>query len=446
MSLPPCDWDAVAGDAARLLSRYIQFDTTNPPGNELPALEFLAGVLRQNGLSPQILKSAPNRANLVVRLAAQPAAQAAPLLLYAHADVVPAPADGWSVPPFGGVIKDGYVWGRGALDDKGLGIIFLQALVLLHRLNFPRRRDIILLIAADEERCGDHGAAWMLAHHPDLIRAEFVWDEGGMGLAVSPGPLYCLGVAEKTALTLNLSSVGLPGHAAVPRTDNPHDRLVQALVRIKRWPQPVQLTPPVVDMLRALAPTCSPPLAWLLRRAYWPVLWPLLHGWVRRHSFFAPLVSNTISLTVLRGGEASNVSPTRAEARLDVRLLPGVSVANFVARLQALLADLDVQVSAESLPPPAVISPVGTPFFEALAAAVQQCGSPGVVTPYLTPGATDSRFFRAAGMHAYGFMPMLLDNAELSRIHGLDERVSLSNLRFGLQTVFTTLSTLVGVY
>jgi acetylornithine deacetylase/succinyl-diaminopimelate desuccinylase-like protein len=163
------DWAAIETEAATLLSRYIQFDTTNPPGNEAAAIEFLAQTLRERDLNPQVVESAPGRANLIARFPAPQGATAPPCLLYAHADVVPAnPAD-WSVPPFSGQIKDGFVWGRGALDDKSLGIIFLQALILLRQASPPLKRDIILLIAADEETCGRYGVAWLLEHHPDLI-------------------------------------------------------------------------------------------------------------------------------------------------------------------------------------------------------------------------------------------------------------------------------------
>ncbi len=436
------DWVAVEEEAANLLSRYIQFDTTNPPGNELPAIEFLADTLRRRDFAPQIIRSAPNRANLIVRLKGQAETTAPPCLLYAHADVVPADSADWSEPPFGGCIKDGFVWGRGALDDKGLGIIFLQALTLLKQFCPPLNRDIILLIAADEEVSGRYGAAWLLDHHPDLIKAEYMWDEGGVGLQKTDDALYQIAVAEKISLTIKLVAHGTPGHASIQNRDNAQDRLVQALYRLKRWVHPTRLTEPVIQMLQALAPAQPFPLAALFAHADKPLLWPLLQPRLKNNPIFSSLICNTVNLTMLSGGKAGNVIPARAEATLDARLLPDEDPALFLTALRSIIGDPKISVGVEDLPPPQVSTSPDAHFFRALSKTLQSLGSPGQVIPYLTPGATDSRFFRVAGMKAYGFMPMLLDNTELSRIHGIDERVSIANLRWGIRVVFETLQRL----
>jgi acetylornithine deacetylase/succinyl-diaminopimelate desuccinylase-like protein len=446
------DWAAVEAEAAALLSRYLQFDTTNPPGHEALAIEFLAETLRERSFEPQVLESAPGRANLIVRLRPPGQVAAPPCLLYAHADVVPAnPAD-WSKPPFGGQISDGFVWGRGALDDKGLGIIFLQALTLLKDAALPLKRDIILLIAADEESCGRYGVSWLLNHHPDLIRAEYVWDEGGMGLlaASTLAPrltdahhyLYNIAIAEKGAMTVKLVATGTPGHASIPPTDSASDRLVQALARVKRWERPIQLTATVIEMLRKLAPSQPFPRSFLFAHADRPLVRSLLAGQLEQNPLFAPLVRNTVSLTMLSGGQKSNVIPAQAEAKLDVRLLPGEAPEVVLADLRFLIGDPKVSVEAEDLPIKHVPSLADTDFYRALADTLRAVGPPGLVMPYLTPGATDSRFFRRTGMQAYGFMPMLLDTHELSRVHGIDERISTANLRWGIQVVLETLQKL----
>lgn len=427
-----------------MLSRYIQFDTTNPPGNEVAALQFLADLLRRHDFAPQILESAPGRANLVARLPASNGSAAPPCLLYAHADVVPANPTEWSIPPFSGQIKDGFIWGRGALDDKGLGIIFLQALTLLKKRGLPLKRDIILLIAADEETCGHYGAAWLLEHHPELIQAEYVWDEGGMGLrqARTAGYIYGIAVAEKGTLTVRLTAHGSPGHASVPHQNNASDRLVRALTRLTGWRRPIRLTPPVIEMLRNLAPNYSFPRSLLFRNAGSKWTQPLLSLLLDKDALFGPLVRNTASLTMLRSGQKSNVIPTEAEAKLDIRLLPGEDPAAILGDLRAVIKDVRVSVEAEDMPVAHPSSDSASDFYYALADTLRAVAPPGIVTPYLTPGATDSRFFRRAGMKAYGFMPMLLDAHELSRIHGIDERISLANLLFGIQVVFETLSRL----
>ncbi len=411
----------------------------------MEAIEFLADTLRQRGFEPQIVESAPGRANLITRLVTQAEPKCPPCLLYSHADVVPANSADWSIPPFQGQLNDGFVWGRGALDSKGLGVIFLQALSLLKQDASSLNRDIILLIAADEEVCGRYGVAWLLDHHPELIKAEYVWDEGGVGLrqpGVTDQYLYQIAVAEKANLTVKLVAHGTPGHASIPRSDNPQDRLVQALTRVRWWSQPARLTEPVAEMLQTLAPSQSFPRSFLFANADKKLVWPILLNGLERNPLFTPLLRNTISLTMLRGGETSNVIPAHAEAKLDIRLLPGENPEAFLAALRSIIADPGVALEVEELPVIHSPSPPNTNFFRVLTQTLQSTGPPGMVIPYVTPGTTDSRFFRRAGMNAYGFMPMLLDTNELSRIHGLDERVSTANLRWGIRVVFEALQRL----
>ncbi|MFN8454679.1 MAG: M20/M25/M40 family metallo-hydrolase [Anaerolineae bacterium] len=446
------DWAGLEADSALLLSRYIQFDTTNPPGQETPALEFLADTLRQRGLQPCILEPAPGRANLIVRWSTPAPVQAPPCLLYAHADVVPAHSGAWSAPPFGGVIQDGYVWGRGALDDKGLGIIFLQVLALLQQYQPPLKRDVVLLIAADEESCGGYGVSWLLQHHQDLIQAEFVWDEGGMGLRApfilqsnrqsAPSYLYNIAIAEKGAMTIKVVATGTPGHASIPHGDSAAERLVQALTRLRTWVRPVRLTEPVAALLQRLAPYQAFPYSFFFANAQRAWVWPLLRSSLQHNLLLGPLLRNTINLTMLKSGQKSNIIPAQAEAKLDIRLLPGENPEAVLSDLRALINDPKVNLEVEDMPVTHPSSSLNSEFYQALAATLNQVGPPGVVAPYLTPGATDSRFFRRAGMQAYGFMPMLLDSQELSRIHGVDERISTANLRWGIQVVFETLQKL----
>lgn len=436
------DWAAVEQEAAQLLSRYIQFDTTNPPGNEVFAAQFLAEVLAGHGFSPRLIESAPGRANLVARLPASNSQDNAPCLLYAHADVVPANPAGWSYPPFSGHMGGGYVWGRGALDDKGLGIIFLQALCLLKQAATPLKRDVILLIGADEEMCGRHGVAWLLDHHPDLIKAGFVWDEGGIGLPHPADPqryLYAVAVAEKGSLTVRLVAVGTPGHASVPYLDSPLDRLVQALARIKRWRRPARLTGTVREMLRSLAASQPFFRSVLFTRHDNALLWPFLRAHLQRDPIFSPLIQNTVNLTMIQSGQKSNIVPGQAEAILDIRLLPGEDAAAVVADLRSFVDDAAIAVHVEDMPTLHTPTSTQTDFYRALAETLTQVDPSGQVIPYLSPGTTDSRFFRRSGMQSYGFVPLLLDHGELSRIHGVDERISTANLRWGIQVVYETL-------
>jgi carboxypeptidase PM20D1 len=251
--------------------------------------------------------------------------------------------------------------------------------------------------------------------------------------------IYSIAIAEKGAMTLCLTAHGTPGHASVPNGNNAPARLVRALTRIAEWRRPIRLTPPVIEALRSLASNQSFPHSFLYAHADNRLTWPLLFPILEKDAFFAPLIRNTISLTMLQSGQKSNVIPAQAEAKLDIRLLPGEDPQAILNDLRAIVRDTNVFVNADDMPVSHASSDSNTDFYRALADTLRTIGPPGLVTPYLTPGATDSRFFRRAGMKAYGFMPMLLDNHELSRIHGDDERISTANLRFGVQVVYETL-------
>jgi carboxypeptidase PM20D1 len=214
---------------------------------------------------------------------------------------------------------------------------------------------------------------------------------------------------------------------------------VRALTRIAEWRRPLRLTPPVIETLRSLASNQSFPHSFLYAHADNKLTWPLLFPILEKDAFFAPLIRNTISLTMLQSGQKSNVIPAQAEAKLDIRLLPGEDPQAILNDLRAIVRDTNVLINTDDMPVTHASTDSGTDFYRALADTLRTIGPSGLVTPYLTPGATDSRFFRRAGMKAYGFMPMLLDNHELSRIHGIDERISTANLRFGVQVVYETL-------
>ncbi|HXV99864.1 MAG TPA: M20/M25/M40 family metallo-hydrolase, partial [Anaerolineae bacterium] len=209
--------------------------------------------------------------------------------------------------------------------------------------------------------------------------------------------------------------------------------------RVKRWQRPQRLTPVVIEMLQALAPNQPFPKSILFTHANHPFLWPFIRNHLAKDPFFASLICDTLNLTILSGGRTSNVIPAWAEAKLDVRLLPGEDPIAFLNKLRSVVSDPKVSIEIEGLPPSQHLTSSQTPFYQALATTLKAHDPAGQVTPYLTPGATDSRFFRAAGMSAYGFVPMRLNDKELSRIHGIDERVAISNLRWGIQVVYETL-------
>ena len=225
------DWDSLGQEAAQLLSQYIQIDTTNPPGNEEKAAAFIGDTLKKNGIAFQMLESEPGRANLYARLKGDGSRR--PIILLSHSDVVPADRAFWSVDPFGGVIKDGYIWGRGALDMKNMGIAELVAFLAFHRSGFPLKRDLILVNTADEEAGGRAGAGWLVQHHPDLFRdAEFLINESGKGRVENGAVVFAVDTTEKTPCWLRLTAVGEPGHGSRPKLNSSVNRLLRALNRV----------------------------------------------------------------------------------------------------------------------------------------------------------------------------------------------------------------------
>jgi len=438
------DWQAVTEDATDLLRRYVRIDTTNPPGNERPAAEFLAEVLCERGLEPRLYESAPGRANLVARVPGErtnAGSERGPLLLLHHMDVVLANADAWSHDPWGGEVCDGYLYGRGALDMKCLGVMQLVALDLLRRSGRPFGRDVIFMAVADEEMEGRYGTGWMVDYHWDEIRPQVVWDEGGFGLSglVGEGLVFYVAVAEKQVLWPRLVAHGQPGLASVPRGNNPVDRLTQALERIRAHPQPPRLTPVTRVMFKRLAEAAGFPRSVLLKHVDSPLLWPLVGRALARQPETNAMLRNLVTPTQLRAGSKENVIPGRATAGLDVRLLPDEDPDAFLEVLSRVIADDRVEIELDQLPVRSSVSPFESEFFSALERVLHCCVPGCLVVPTQTPGGTDSRFFRQRGVAAYGLIPIAIDGGELSRMHGIDERISLDNLRLGTRVVYEVL-------
>ncbi len=440
------EWHALGDEAAALLSQYLRINTTNPPGNELVAARWLAAVLRREGIEAEIFEPAPGKANLYARLRGDGSAR--PLILLNHMDVVLASPEYWQVNPFSGAVQGGYIWGRGALDMKGEGIVQLMTLMILRRAGVPLKRDVIFLATADEEIGAGVGAGWFTEHHLELIRdAEFLINEGGTIRANERGGVdyYGVGTTEKSPFWLDVTARGTPGHGSRPTPDNPVHRLVRALDRIADWRTPLVVTPAVERYFRDLAGVEPDSM----RRHWFADIRAALRDSVATRAItgdltYNALLRNTISITGLKGSDKTNVIPPLATAALDVRLLPGQEPAAFLAELERVVGDTAVSFRPQGPSWPATDSPTDTDLFRAIEAAAHDRHPGALVTTPMLAGFTDSHYFRRLGIASYGLGPFPLTVADSRGVHGNDERVSLEALRFGVRFLYEVVHRVAG--
>jgi acetylornithine deacetylase/succinyl-diaminopimelate desuccinylase-like protein len=419
----------------------VQIDTTNPPGNELAAATFLRGVLEREGIAATIIESAPARGNLIARLSS-PGTKPAIALAH-HMDVVPAVPNAWSVPPFDAVVRDGMLWGRGALDDKAGGILSLLTLLMAKRLGIELPYDLIFLALADEEAGGGVGARHLITKRPELFRdVKFVMNEGGGIMELPDGHLlYQVEVAQKAPLWLRLTARGPAGHGSAPSANTATARLVRALARLADHSFPVEVLPEVQELYARKAPSLAAPLREGARDLRSALARPAFREAFLRDAHHAALVRNTLAISMLHGSDKENVIPGEASAVLDMRLLPGQDASKVQAEVEKLVADPAVEVQT-LLSWTAHSTTRDTPLFRAIEAQAKQRDPGAEVLANVIGGFTDCNAFRAHGIACYGYMPLRLAPDAFAGIHGNDERVRISTLG---EAVITWLSLLRSV-
>lgn len=415
-------------EALRWLQQYIQIDTTNPPGNEAEAAEFLAGLLAAEGIPHQLLKTPDGRTSLYARVAS-PGSGGRALALVHHIDVVP--ADGaWREPPFSGRLRDGKIWGRGAIDVKSLGIAQLAAILALHRQGARLDRDLIYLAVADEELGGKAGAGWLLDHHEELFEGlEAVLNEGGSNRVIGDRLLWWgIEVTQKRPLWLRVSASGRGGHGSQLNPQSATHQLIRGLNRVLELPPQFRITEAArrylsaVDEVEGRADPISQRLDEIVQEE------GLSQG-------LAPglptLFLDTVQITEIDNGRGPNVIAPTASASIDIRLLPDTDSEAFLQRIVQALGDrLEVEVVLSS--PPAPASPVDHRLFRALEKAL---GVRAPVVPIFVAGITDSRYFRERGIPAYGISPFSLNAPEMRGIHAIDELISAEEFLRGIETL-----------
>lgn len=467
-------FDAVAADAAdaaapsktvQLLQKLLAFDTSNPPGNTKALAEFLKAQFEPLGVETDVIPTPGQAVHFIARVKGDGSKR--PVLLAGHSDVVPVERQLWTVDPFAGVVKDGFVLGRGAMDFKGGLAVFARAIMMLVENKIPLARDVILLAEADEE-AGNHGTEWLAANHWDKIDAEFALNEGGWILEGKNGEAQQINITttEKLSLTLELTTHGTPTHSSRPPLDNAETavgRLAKALAKLADHETAPHLNDQTRAYFRALSESGQEPLAGHLRTLVesndpqalreageksvelgaYPLLW---------HA----LMRNTISLTIIQGGIKNNVIPGMAQATINIRAIPGVKFEAIVEELRKVIDDSKVGISApgykslddarasfdgRTVAPP---SSTGTDLYRALTGTGKRIWPKAEVVPAVFEAGTDASAWRKRGIPVYGIYPYPLDNETLLRMHGNDERVGVRSLDQGTGWVYETLVEVAG--
>ncbi len=443
------NWSAIVDETINMLQGLIRLDTSNPPGNEGLAASFIANLLNENGIQPIVIETAPGRGNTIARLKGN--GNAPPLLLYSHTDVVPVERDRWTVDPFGGEIHNGYVYGRGALDMKGIGAMQLSVFLTLARQmkstpGWVPDRDIILAATADEETDTDQGIGMLVKNHPDLIRAEYGLSEfGGYSMYASGKCFYPVQAAEKGTVWMRMRATGRPGHASVPHDDNAVVHLARAVEKLSRVRLPMHMSVTARTFISGLADGLGGAQGAGMRAllaAGDQNGSPLIERVVRDPGLSGELhaiTHNTATPTGLNAGRKINVIPSFAEAMLDCRTVPGFGAPETIDELRRALgsdaADVTFEVDSVS---PAVEFNTNTPLYRLISQTLRKHDPTGIPLPSMLTGATDAKHVASLGAICYGFSPMKFHPGERfsDMVHGHDERVSIESLAWGVQTLY----------
>jgi acetylornithine deacetylase/succinyl-diaminopimelate desuccinylase-like protein len=425
---------AAQDEAVDLLGDLIRINTSNPTHPERPAAEWVAARLDEVGIASQIIESAPGRASTVARIEGSDSSRA-PLLIHGHLDVVPADASEWSVDPFAGEIRDGYLWGRGTIDMKDMDAMVLSLVRDWARTGRKPPRDIVLAFVSDEEAGGRMGAHYLVDHHADLFAdcTEAISEVGGFSVSLNENArAYLIQTAEKGINWLRLKATGRPGHGSMVHDDNAVTRLAAAVSRIGAHEFPVVLTDTVRATIEGLGAVTGQDLDPDEVQDWMPKLGPAAR-------MIGATIRNTANPTMLEAGYKANVIPSRAEATVDARFLPGQEEA-LLATIDELLGDgVTREFIVQDI---AVETAFDGALVDAMSAALRAEDSGAHPLPYLMSGGTDAKSFSTLGMRCFGFSPLLLppDLDFMALFHGIDERVPVDGLKFGVRVLDRLLS------
>jgi len=429
----------------KALSTLIQYDTSNPPGNELEAAKYVGELLREIGLKPEVIESFKGRGNVIARIGdGEPS-----LLLLSHLDVVPVErGEEWKHPPFSGAIAEGYVWGRGALDCKGLTIMELYALKAFLESDIPFKGTIIFASTADEEKGGKAGVGWLVDKYPEKVRATYVINEGGGLIAkMRRRTIALIQTAEKGVYWVKIKVRGRSAHGSIPKMgENAIERAYQLINMLKTRVEVERVDEPTKSFLKNIAKASAGSLASTLislkpfRKI---VLREIAKREPKQYAFIDAMLRNTLTPTKINAGVKENVIPAYCELICDVRLLPSFNEDFVLNEFKNVSSKLGVKAELEFLTrEPASKSNINTPLFDAIKKSLREVYGNVIITPFMTTGGTDSRYFRwKFNSVAYGFMPYYTESLQdiLARIHGKNERINIRELVRGCYALYKTL-------
>jgi acetylornithine deacetylase/succinyl-diaminopimelate desuccinylase-like protein len=418
--------------AVELLQELIRFDTTNPPGNEEACVAHIEHLLHAHGIETERYERTPGRPNLVARHAGTNGG--APLLLYGHVDVVTTAGQQWTHPPFGGELVDGYVWGRGALDMKSGVAMCVRAFLDAVAANSPT--PVVLLILSDEEDGGEEGAAFMADEHPGALGGakHALGEFGGATQWLAGRRFYPIQVAEKQICWLKATIRGPGGHGALGLRGGAMRRLADILRTLDRKQPPIHVIPLVREWFETTADHLPRPQAVLMRRLLDPRTSDLALRAIGK-PVLGRVLRNTVSATIVHGGDKINVIPSEIELQLDGRILPGQTPDDLIGELYELLGRKNLElelVRHDPGPPEPDLSQ-----FELLANTIRELDPDGIPVPMLQAGVTDARHLTRAGVQTYGFLPVRLpeDFEPIPLVHAADERIPADSLQFGVDAI-----------
>jgi len=426
-------------EALEHLRKLISLNTSNPPGNERLACDYITRVFRLAGVPYEVVQADTSRRMVVARLEAGTSRDDA-LLISAHLDTVPADEEGWEHPPFSGELADGFVWGRGAVDMKHMVVFGMVVLVMLKRKGISLQKDVVFAGVADEEEGCEKGSLYLVENHYDLIRAKYCLTEvGGFTMHLGGRIVVPVGIATKGFAWVRVRSQGEGGHGSMPVSNSAVVKLLKALKRLENQTLETRLCPQTMALFAELAHYAPMPQNIALRLMTFEGLVPHLLSKVKDaelYRYFKAITNDTVSITMLDAGQKENCIPEQASAVIDLRVLPGRKVIEAVRKLQSLLGD-DVAVEIiKSGEPTTTAYP--TPLWDIIAdISIKTFGAAGVV-PYVCPGFTDAIAFAKAGIETYGFAPVALppDLRFGSLFHGKNERIPVEGFKKGLEALW----------